>query len=160
MAACVEEFEPWTKFQLICKPEQSGKTFIMIKQIINDMSEDTGKVIINFIFCDQSLLLVKQTGERVHANIASNITKYSDGETSYVELSSSKHAECNNNAEVLKAITIDKIQNIICCTNSKRMEDTYELIKNLNEGTHIQHNFHINVWLDEADKYTKFIDES
>ena len=28
------EITNWLKFQLICKPEQSGKTFIMIKQII------------------------------------------------------------------------------------------------------------------------------
>ena len=28
------ELDKWLKFQLICKPEQSGKTFIMIKQII------------------------------------------------------------------------------------------------------------------------------
>ena len=39
------------KVQLICKPEQSGKTFIMIQQLIQDLSDPIpGKQIINIIF--------------------------------------------------------------------------------------------------------------
>lgn len=34
-----DEMESWQHFQLICKPEQSGKTFVMIQQIIADVSE-------------------------------------------------------------------------------------------------------------------------
>jgi len=147
--------DAWLNFQLICKPEQSGKTFIMIQQIIKGISYPIdGKTIINFILCDQSLLLVKQTGERVD----SDLIEYTDGTTTYVELSSSRRAECHTNSEVLKEITIKNTKNIICCTNLKRMDDIYELIENLNKGTHIQHNFHFNIWLDEADKWIKFID--
>ena len=46
------------KFTLITKPEQSGKTFIMIQEIIKDLTEGNdelgGKTVINFIFCDLS----------------------------------------------------------------------------------------------------------
>ena len=31
--------ENQSRFTLICKPEQSGKTFIMIQQIIKDLEE-------------------------------------------------------------------------------------------------------------------------
>ena len=48
--------ESWSKVVLICKPEQSGKTFIMIQQIIKDLDEPIqGKTVINFIFCDNNL---------------------------------------------------------------------------------------------------------
>ena len=39
----------WEKFLLICKPEQSGKTFIMIKEIIHSFVEPVSdKEIIKF----------------------------------------------------------------------------------------------------------------
>lgn len=147
----------WLNFQLICKPEQSGKTFIMIQQIIKDITEPMqGKEIINIIFCDQSLLLVKQTSERVQSDL---FKYYTDSEKNvYLELSSSKGADCHNTAEVLKEIILNKIKNIICCTNSTRMNNIYELVELLNNGAYITHNFHFNIWLDEADKWTKFID--
>ena len=51
-----EEQDNWERFTLICKPEQSGKTFIMIQQIIRDLTEQvTGKHIINFM--DYGILL-------------------------------------------------------------------------------------------------------
>ena len=37
MAEASDPTDSWLNFQLICKPEQSGKTFIMIQQIIKDM---------------------------------------------------------------------------------------------------------------------------
>ena len=45
------------RFMLICKPEQSGKTFIMIQQIIKDIQypPEDNVVVINIIFCDNNL---------------------------------------------------------------------------------------------------------
>ena len=151
------KLDSWLNVQLICKPEQSGKTFIMIQQIIKDITEPIdGKEIINIIFCDQSLLLVKQTSERVQTEL---FNYYTDSEKNvYLELSSSKGADCHNSAEVLKEIISNNIKNIICCTNATRMNNVYELIDILNKGSHIVHNFHFNIWLDEADKWIKFID--
>ena len=34
-----EEENSWSRFKLICKPEQSGKTFIMIQEIIKSYEE-------------------------------------------------------------------------------------------------------------------------
>jgi len=149
--------DSWMNVQLICKPEQSGKTFIMIQQIIKDITEPiNGKEIINIIFCDQSLLLVKQTSERVQKEL---FNYYTDSDKNiYLELSSSKGAHCHNSAEVLKEIILNNIKNIICCTNATRMNNIYELIDILNKSKHIVHNFHFNIWLDEADKWIKFID--
>ena len=49
-------------FELIVKPEQSGKTFIMIHEIIENFKNlEEGSRIINIILCDNSLLLNKQT---------------------------------------------------------------------------------------------------
>ena len=40
--------DKWLDFVLICKPEQSGKTFIMIQEIIKDFSEvHDDKIVIN-----------------------------------------------------------------------------------------------------------------
>jgi hypothetical protein len=151
------KLDSWLNVQLICKPEQSGKTFIMIQQIIKDITEPIiGKEIINIIFCDQSLLLVKQTSARFQTDL---FNYYTDSEKNvYLELSSSKGADCHNAAEVLKEIISNNIKNIICCTNATRMNNVYELIDILNNGSHLMHNFHFNIWLDEADKWTKFID--
>jgi hypothetical protein len=48
----------WLKFQLICKPEQSGKTFLMIQQLVKDITSPVqGMRVINIILCDNNLLL-------------------------------------------------------------------------------------------------------
>ena len=50
------------KVQLICKPEQSGKTFIMIQQLIQDLSDPIpGKQIINkLLLIRQNIINIKQ----------------------------------------------------------------------------------------------------
>ena len=54
----------WERFLLVCKPEQSGKTFVMIQNIIKGLKEPiSGVKTINIIFCDNNLLLTKQTSE-------------------------------------------------------------------------------------------------
>ena len=57
-------------FTLISKPEQSGKTFVMIHEIINNFKNiKESKRIINIILCDNSLLLNKQTKERLDVDL-------------------------------------------------------------------------------------------
>ena len=80
------------KYNLICKPEQSGKTAVMIRQIINELEEpSTDKTVINIIFCDNSLLLTKQTSRRVKKEM---LTKHY-GEN-HVEFSSSKDSDAKS----------------------------------------------------------------
>lgn len=152
------EMDYWTNFQLICKPEQSGKTFLMIQHIIKEMNcPIEGKEMINIIFCDNNLLLAKQSSNRID----SELTKYIHDGVAYAELSSHSRAACHNMKSVFFAIVSEGIRNIICCTNIKRMDDIYALIESLYEDSEFTRNqFHANIWLDEADKFMGFIDDT
>ena len=151
------EITNWLKFQLICKPEQSGKTFIMIKQIIEDFTDvSSDKPIINWIFCDNNLLLTKQTSIR----IADDLKTYVYGEVSYIEFSSHTSAQARDHAHVFMAIVAKGIRNIVCCSNSKRMDDVYELIDTINSIECTRDKYIFRIWLDEADKFIGFIDNT
>ena len=43
MSTRITDNSAWERFILICKPEQSGKTFIMIKMINEDLTDDIDK---------------------------------------------------------------------------------------------------------------------
>ena len=143
------EGNPWERITLITKPEQSGKTFLMIQQIIKDLEEpQEGKKTINFIYCSNSLLLTKQTGARVGSNkglIELNGEKY-------VRFSSSNDSDSVKTIEsVTYKIVFDKIYNIVCCTNKRRVEDVPNIIRKLNTEPITSGAFQFKIWLDEAD---------
>jgi hypothetical protein len=180
MAFTSTEQQAWEdRVVLICKPEQSGKTFIMIQQLIKDLEEPMeGKTVINFILCDNSLLLTKQTSVRVQSELTYHEEELSsevDGEiickdescdeedsneekkNFYVEFSTGKGAKRDIPA-IWYAITgPEPVQNIVCCTNSRRVLDISTIIHKLNRTPNFQDKFIFNIWLDEADKFTKFI---
>lgn len=56
---------------------------------------------------------------------------------------------------------MDGVSNIICCTNTKRVTDLSDLIKRINNSPLARYNggFIFKIWLDEADKFTRFISE-
>lgn len=148
--------ESWERFMLICKPEQSGKTFVMIQQIIKDFTEPCdGKEVINFIFCDNNLLLTKQTSERVKNDLKEIVIH---GE-SYVEFSSRNDGVAKRDkAAVGWAITgPSQVRNVICCTNGKRVSDITSIIEDFNRCSMWREKFVFKIWLDEADKFDKFI---
>jgi len=151
--------DKWLKFQLLCKPEQSGKTFIMIEHIINDLSYPIpGKEIINFILCDNNLLLTKQTSGRLKIDLKKKLHE----DKIYIELSSHSRTKYHGVDSVFSAILDPKVdaRNIICCTNGSRMEDIERLITLINSTIFTTGKFHFNIWLDEADKFPKFIDNT
>jgi hypothetical protein len=153
----ISDVDKWLNFQLICKPEQSGKTFIMIKHLIQDLTETIPeKEIVNFILCDNNLLLTKQTSGRIDKDLKEHIQ---DGIT-YIELSSHERTDYHDTPAVFQAIIVKGARNIICCTNGKRMDDIYQLIADINSNPFTFGKFHFNVWLDEADKFIKFIDNT
>jgi hypothetical protein len=158
LAIRVNEEDAWERFILICKPEQSGKTFVMIQQIIKDLDEQHAeKRVINFIFCDNSLLLVKQTSERVQRDVE----PFTINDESYVEFSSRDDGKAKrNNDEIMYQIAVEGIRNVICCTNGKRVSDISYIINKLNTSPLTQGMFEFKIWLDEADKFTKFIDNT
>lgn len=141
-------------FTLICKPEQSGKTFVMIQQIIKDLEEsEDDKKVINFIFCDNNLLLTGQTTHRVEEFFSKKLEEF--GETNIADFSSKKEAKCHNFKEVIYEITMKECKNVISCTNQKRVKDVKNIIEELNENYPDTYDF--KVWLDEADKGMKYI---
>lgn len=153
----VVEVDKWLSFQLICKPEQSGKTFVMIRHIIKDLTEPVeGKEIVNFILCDNNLLLTKQTSARVEKDLK----EYVHDGVVYIELSSHSRTEYHDIASVFQAIIAKNVRNVICCTNGTRMSDIRQLIEDINKSLFTAGKFHFNVWLDEADKFIKFIDNT
>lgn len=146
------------KFILITKPEQSGKTFIMIKQINHFLSDDypTDNIVINFIFCDNSLLLTTQTKKRV----GNDIMNLPGVEEPYVELSSRRDGCAKNSyADVILSI-MKGCRNIICCTNSTRVHDINKIIHDVNDMKYLNKNFTFKIWLDEADKFCNYITKS
>jgi hypothetical protein len=146
-----------SKCTLICKPEQSGKTFVMIKQIIHDLSEPTeGKKFVNIILCDNNLLLTKQTGERVKNDLSGFSV---DGEI-WLELSSAKRTSYHTAVAVSGALTTKPVTNVLCCANGVRVDDIYEIIDGLKDVRVDGKEFVFKIWLDEADKFTSFIDQT
>ena len=153
----------WDKCTLLTKPEQSGKTFLMLQKIVEDFSEEPredGKKNINFIFCANNLLLVLQTSERVNndkdLNELQQFKNIDTGEI-YIEFSSSNRTSTNTSDSVYRKITKNKISNVICCTNGIRCIDIFNIINDINETSHMKDIFHFNIWFDEADKYIKLI---
>ncbi len=121
------EGQGWERFQLICKPEQSGKTFLMIKDIISDYENDEqGYSVVNFIFCDNNLLLTKQTTERISSE--KKIDSIVNG-LNYVEFSSRKTKTTANNIDNVLGKILRGARNIVCCTNGKRIANIRELIE-------------------------------
>jgi hypothetical protein len=143
----------WARFQLICKPEQSGKTFVMIQQIISDLTQPMKKEMINIILCDNNLLLTKQTSTRVENDLKS----YINGGITYVELSSHSRTEYHDIKSIFHAVVAKGVRNVICCTNNKRMHDCESLVRDINSCQFLKDKFHFTIWMDEADKFTKFI---
>ena len=147
--------DTWERFLLVCKPEQSGKTFVMIQNIIKGLKEPvSGVKTINIIFCDNNLLLTKQTSERVKKDLA----EFEVNGELYLEFSSHKRTRYHCVESVLGAITYHEISNILCCTNGTRTCDVWELITAINRRS--QEEFNFKIWLDEADKFIGHIDQT
>lgn len=151
-----EKPDALSRIILICKPEQSGKTFVMIKIINKDLSDDfeKDKTVVNIIFCDNSLLLTKQTCVRV----SRDVIKIHETNDNYIEFSSRKDGISQRNSYgVYHKIVSDGITNIICCTNGKRVTDISTIINDINKGQYTKGKFIFKIWIDEADKFNKHI---
>jgi len=150
--------EPSYKERLIvvAKPEQSGKTFLMIETIKNCLNEEISNPnlrTINIVCCDNSLLLTKQTGAR----IASELTLIDTGCGEEVYLTLSSTSSCNNVDSAIGVIykSEPEINNILCCTNNIRISNIITIISAFSREDGSKYNFRI--WLDESDKYDDYI---
>jgi len=153
-----DELTYLTRVVLICKPEQSGKTFVMIQQIIKDITYPScDKVIVNIIFCDNNLLLTRQTSTRVGDALPKSEIQIND--ETYLEFSSHSRTAYHDANAVIGGI-IRNINNILCCTNGTRVDDTFGIIEGLQNNPATRDRFFFKIWLDEADKYYGFIDST
>ena len=152
MSTFLSEKEAWDRFILIVKPEQSGKTFVMIQKINEFLQEDmkSEEITVNFIMSDNNLLLTKQTKERVEKDV--NMECLPDIDEPYIEFSYS--SDKNNKSKVREAIE-DGCRNVICCTNGRRVKDIKDIIERLNKNNRENYNFKI--WMDEVDKFESYI---
>jgi hypothetical protein len=152
----------WEKCTLLTKPEQSGKTFLMLQKIVEDFSEDPrsdGRKYINFLLCDNNLLLVLQTSYRIKSDEELYKFRNIESDEIYIEFSSSKRSTTNTSDSVFRLITTNSISNIVCCSNARRCEDIFKIMHDINKVTHLKNIYHFNIWFDEADKFTNLISD-
>lgn len=130
---------------LITKPEQSGKTFIMLEEI-NKLYK-YNKFTINIIICDNNLMLVNQTSIRCD-----------NKGFSHYELSSKNK---KTNCEGICGKIILENKPIILCNNKTRLNDINIIINyflSVKEKHNI--NYFFNIWIDEADKSYSSIEKN
>lgn len=146
---------------LISKPEQSGKTFLMIKTIMNDIEypPENNKKVINFILCDNNLLLTNQTSDRIDKEIGNDYVELSSRKISKKKIS---HEIVNNSDSVIRKINSGKLSNVICCTNKCQKDNIIDIITAIEEECpHTRNKYIFKIWLDEADKFVnKYIKET
>jgi hypothetical protein len=156
MSDVVKSSQYMKHITLITKPEQSGKTFLMLQQIVECYSKGTasdGFETINFIVCDNNLLLVLQTGSRIDND--ANMRHYKNKDTGdvYLEFSSSKSAGAKKYTEVQHKILFGNIRTILCCANYHRWMDAITIINEFESCPLTKNKYKYNFWIDEADKF-------
>jgi len=133
------------KLELIIKPTQSGKTFIMLQEISKMLENDDETI--HIIFCDNQLLQTEQTSDRV--NNYDDLETYisEEGDISLILSSKSKikhytqltHHICGN------------LKTIITCSNKKRVDDINKLIQSFSQNKKLNE-YKFSIWIDEIDK--------
>ena len=152
-------------------PAQSGKTRKCIEKIkhrnyfeeaeLLEMVEmhDPSKIAFHIIISSNNKSLVDQTSTRMMDELYSEQESDSDDDSDGAKVSDAKivdevfswHSGQKENkgvAEVYADIIDDDVKMIICCSNKKRLEYLYALIKRL-QNRKFEKKIH--VWIDEAD---------
>ena len=150
--------------ELIVKPCQSGKTFIMLQEIAKMLENDDN--IIHVIFCDNQLLQTKQTSERV--NEYEDLSDYrvkenEDGFETYrdkqgdVSIIFSSKSKIKKWQELTHYISKD-YKSIILCSNRKRVDDIHNWITDLSKNKRYDEDKFC-IWIDEIDKNIKLFED-
>jgi hypothetical protein len=134
--------------ELIVKPTQSGKTFIMLQEISKMLENNDDNI--HIIFCDNQLLQTEQTSDRIN--------KYDDLETYISEegdisLILSSKSKITKYSELTHHIC-GNLKTIITCSNKKRVEDIDKLIKYFSTSKKLNE-YKFSIWIDEIDKNIK-----
>lgn len=137
---------------LICKPCQSGKTFLMFNQIVDifENCEESSEIHINFIFTANSLLQCTQTCSRI--GNSSQFSKFeTDGKLSLILSSKSKISKWRE----LSSHFNEGYRNVILCSNRARVNDLSNILQNHPNWSPLR----FNIWIDEADQTYKLFSE-
>jgi len=135
------------KLRILVKPCQSGKTFVMLEDIVKmlTLNDDTIECAVNIIFCDNSLIQTIQTKHRIDTHDGFKKFKNENGELSITISSRST----TKTTDELPLKIMKGCRNLITCSNKTRVNATDEILKDL--LTYMPHvRFHI--WIDEIDK--------
>lgn len=128
--------------KIICKPEQSGKTFKMFEiMMVFYNYGNQEKKIINILFSANNLLLNKQTLNRTEKIFTEKSVEFSS------------KCKCKKYESLWFAVTRDCKSNIICCTNNTRINDILQLLEDLNKQYPYKYQF--NIWIDEFHTFYK-----
>lgn len=132
---------------MIIKPCQSGKTFVMLNQCVNVFKDHGFNNNINVIVCDNSLLQTLQTTKRIDTHKHLDFYKDDNGDLCVVLSSKST---CKTVDALYRVIMRHKIRNVIMCNNAVQMNNISQIIKDFED----HYNFYL--WIDEADKFKDF----
>ena len=148
---------PQDRVTLVTKPTQSGKTFVMIEKIKDELQVTLpGTRCINVIVCDNSLVLTDQTAKRIEEELT--LVNIGNSSEVYAKLSSKSETSTDLSQLIGHINTHRNVNNILMCANGKRMEDLAGLIDHLNDRSVYSVEFTFNIWMDEADKFTNFVE--
>jgi hypothetical protein len=161
---------------LIVKPEQSGKTFVMLKEICDIMAvknKSDNETLVNFIISQNNLLQVNQTGVRM--NNDTGLMYYTDidkpfPQPVYTEFSS-KSNTCNKESistYIQHQGSEVGMANVLCCGNGTRFKDIRSIITGTSmmyglrklEEKYNYKKHHINIWCDEADTMVNLLEKT
>lgn len=130
---------------LILKPCQSGKTFLLIEQILDIFRANGYNRTINVVFCDNSLLQTVQAKCRIDTKDGLQFYRDQQGNVSLIVSSKST---VRSRADLYYHIGVHKIRNIICCNNVTQMKNITGIIDDFKSE-----NYDFHLWVDEADKF-------
>lgn len=133
------------KMELIVKPTQSGKTFVMLQEIPKMLESDNE--IVHIIFCDNQLLQTEQTSNRLENYNGLETYRSDNGDLSLILSSKSnikKYSELTHH--ICGGLKI-----IITCSNKKRVNDVDKLIDYFNINGKLN-DYKFSIWIDEIDK--------
>lgn len=132
--------------ELIIKPCQSGKTFIMLQEIAKMLENDDNNI--HIIFCDNQLLQTQQTSDRIEKSNYLEYYRSDDGDVSVILSSQSKIREYER---LTYEILFNNRKTIVTCSNKKRVGDINNLIKDFAMNKRYN-DYNFCIWIDEADK--------
>jgi hypothetical protein len=132
--------------ELIIKPCQSGKTFIMLQEIAKMLDNDDNNI--HIIFCDNQLLQTQQTSDRVDTFNDLEEYRSNDGDVSVILSSKSK---IKNHQLLSHQIIFENKKTIITCSNKTRLENIDKLITDFAMNKRFN-DYNFCLWIDEVDK--------